>query len=43
MPRGSKDRLAKMKQINMYQQKRGEVRIALDAAKEELDVCLGSR
>ena len=43
MPRGSKDRLAKMKQINMYQQKRGEVRIALDAAKEELHQALGSK
>jgi len=36
LPRGSKDKLSKMKEINKYQQKKGEVKRALDVAKEEL-------
>ena len=36
LPRGSKDKLTKMKEINKYQQKKGEVKRALDVAKEEL-------
>ena len=36
LPRGSKDKLSKMKEINRYQQKKGEAKRALDVAKEEL-------
>ena len=36
LPRGSKEKLSKMKEINKYQQKKGEAKTALDAAKEEL-------
>jgi hypothetical protein len=36
MPRGSKDRVAKMKEINMYQQKTGEAKKATEAAAAEL-------
>jgi len=36
LPRGSKDKLTKMKEINKYQQKKGEAKKTLDVAKEEL-------
>ncbi|KAL7452274.1 hypothetical protein ACHAWC_005291, partial [Mediolabrus comicus] len=36
LPRGSKDRVTKMKEINMYQQKRGEAKKAIEAAEAEL-------
>ena len=43
IPKGSKDRLTKMKEINQYQMKRGEAKKGLDAAREELEVCLRSK
>lgn len=43
MPRGSKDRLAKMKEINQAQQMRGEARKATEAAKSELEACRRSK
>ena len=40
LPRGSKDRVTKMKEINMYQQKRGEAKKAIEAAEAELQTFL---
>ena len=38
--RGSKDRVTKMKEINMYQQKRGEAKKEIEAAEAELQTFL---
>ena len=40
LPRGSKDRVTKMKEINMYQQKRGEAKKEIEAAEAELQTFL---
>ena len=40
LPRGSKDRVTKMKEVNMYQQKRGEAKKAIEAADAELQTFL---
>ena len=43
IPRGAKERVAKMKEINKAQSARGEAKKAAKAAQEELDICLRSR